>query len=135
MDIFSWLIRQVFDGLRIFWPVTLVFVLLIVIAGVHTFLLKHVRIRTRHLLVLSPTVLSLMVLVWGTLMKLYDAPGRSGSFSNVLLVLSLLHIPLAIGIVYSMKDLRLFAATVVLFELWIACLCSFVAVMSQMKLF
>ena len=69
-------------------------------------------------------------MVWGTVMAHHGATRGPAWASNVLAVLSLLHLPLAIVVVYAMQGLRWFAVTVVLFELWIASVCSFIASMS-----
>ena len=116
MHSFFWLTSQVIGSLINLWPVTLILFLLIGIAGSYTFLSKPASLRVRHLLIFAPLLLSLLILVWGSLMG-NNGPNKAPSWpSNILVVLFWLHVLSAIGIVYIMKGLRWFTASVLLFE-------------------
>src|SRR6266478_506767 len=130
MHYFFWLTSQVFEGLLYGWPVTLILLLLIGIAGGYSFLFKGSRFRKAHLLMLTPLLLSLLVLAWGTIMAHHGTTKGPAWSSNVLGALSLLHLPIALGIIYLMRGLRWFAASVLLFELWLAFFCNLIAAMS-----
>jgi hypothetical protein len=127
---FFWLTSGALQGLYYAWPVTLILSLLIVAAAVYTFVFKRTGFRQRYVVVLSPLLLSLLVLVWGTLMAHGGATRGPAWVSNVVGILFLLHIPLAIGVFYFVRGVRLFGATVMLLELWFGWLCMFIAAMS-----
>ena len=130
MSQFFWLTSQALDGLRYWWPITVVLSLLVVIAVVHTFLFKRSQFRKIHLFTFSPLLLSMLVLVWGSAMA-HHGLGRGPAWaSNVVGILWLLQIPLTIALIYFMRGVRLFATAVLLFELWFGSLCSFMAAMS-----
>ena len=130
MHYFFWLASQVLDLLLYFWPATLILLLLIGIAGGYTFIFKHSQFRVRHLLLLSPILLSLALLVWGTVMAGHGKPDASTWRSYVVLSLYLVQLPVAIVVLYLMKGVRWFAASVLLFGLWIGCACDFIVGMS-----
>jgi hypothetical protein len=127
---FFWLSSQVSDGLFYFWPVTLVLSVLLFVATVHYFFFKRRQLRKRHALVLSPLALSLLVLIWGTIMAHQGTTRGPEWASNVVGIVFLLHIPLAVAVIYLMRGIRLFATALVLFELWFGGVCTFIAAMS-----
>jgi hypothetical protein len=129
MDYFLWLASHALEGPLYAWRLTLILVLQIGIAGVYSFLFKRTPFRKGYLLMLSPLLLSVLVLVWGTVMAHPKVHRPEWSY-YVLGLLSLLHLPLAVRLIYFMRHVRWFAASVLLFELWIAFCCSAMAMLS-----
>ena len=133
MDRFLWLTLQVLKSLLGGWPVTAILLLLIGIAGCHSLLFKRSQFRRRNILLLSPLLLSLLVLVWGTIMANSGTTSVPAWAYYVLGILCLLHLLVALRVIYLMRGLRWFAASVLLFELWVAFLCSLIAALSRMN--
>jgi len=127
---FLWLTSQVINGLLYGWPITLILLVFIGVASSYQFPFKPSRFSVKYLLVFLPLLLSLVLLVWGALMA-HHGNGKAPAWpANVVGLLSLLHI-LAVALVMRlMKGYRWFAASVLLFELWIAFFCNLIAAMS-----
>src|SRR4051794_22809843 len=86
MHSFFWLTSQVIGSLINLWPVTLILFLLIGIACRSTFLSKRVSLRVRHLLIFAPLLLSLLILVWGSLMGITGPTKRHRGLQTYLTV-------------------------------------------------
>jgi hypothetical protein len=122
MNYFLWLASHSLEGPIYAWRFTLILLLLIAIAGGRSFLYERVRFQKDYLLLLSPFLVTLLVLVWGTIMA-HPRMHRPEWSYYVLYLLSLLHLPLAVLLIYRMRDVRWFAASVLAFELWIGFCC------------
>jgi hypothetical protein len=127
---FYWLVSQVVDSLLYLWPVTLLLLVFIVATAIYNSPLKTSRFRVEYLLLFSPLLLSLMLLIWGALMAHHGINKAPAWPSGVVGLLSLLHIPAAAFAVRIMKSYRWFAASVLLFEFWVAVFCNLLAAMS-----
>lgn len=129
-----WLVQQALSTLSYFWPITLVLVVpfVITLALKSPFFGSKARFCPRHLAVFLPMAVTVLILVWGTVMK---HPTDSQSFgpgwpSHIILGLFTIQIIVSIGVVRFMKGYRLFSTFTVLLELWFALACAFIADMS-----
>jgi hypothetical protein len=126
-----WLAEEPWSAIRYYWPVTLALVAAVVVASIFNFPFLRSRFRRRHLLVFLPLGVSLLVLVWGSLMRHTDqhslAPDWPSRVVEGLLIAQLLT---EIGVVYVLKGYRWFSAAAVLLEQWVGVAFAFVAGMS-----
>ena len=131
MHYFLRLASDALEGPLYAWRFTAILLLLIGITGGHNFLFKRARVRKAHLLLLLPLLLSLVVLVWGTIMA-HPSVHRPQWSYYVLYLLCLLHLPLVAYLIYLMRDVRWFAVSVSMFALWLALCCSAAVILSGM---
>jgi hypothetical protein len=129
-----WLAEQAFSALYYFWPITLALVIpfLITLALKSPFTHPKTNFYLRHISVLIPLAVTLLILVWGTVMKY---PGDSRNLapiwpSCVVLALLIVQLFASIGVVWLMKGYRLFSVFTVVLELYFALACAFMAYMS-----
>ena len=122
------------SALVYFWPVTLTlaagFVLTLVVRS--PLVGSGSPFRRRHLLVLSPLAVTLLILVWGSVMH---HPSTSQSLAPnwpgyVVLALIIIQFLVGIWVVWTMKGYRWFSAFTVALEQWFGLASAFVAGMS-----
>jgi hypothetical protein len=122
------------SALIYYWPVTLAlavgFVLMLALRS--PFVGLGSQLRRRHLLVLSPLAVTLLILTWGAVMQ---HPGNAQTLapkwlSYVVLALLIVQLLVSIWVVWAVKGYRWFSAFTVALELWFGLACSFVAGMS-----
>jgi hypothetical protein len=130
MHYFFWLASQVYDGLLYGWPITLTLLVFVGITCSYNFPFKPSLFRPRYLLVFSPMLLSIGLLAWGTLMAHHGNTKALAWPSDVVGLLSLLHILVALLAMRLLKGYRWFAASVLLFELWVGFFCNLMAAMA-----
>ncbi len=131
MQHFLWLTFQALDFMLYLWPITFILLLFIGIACIYNFPFTPSQSRRRYLLVFSPLLLSLLMLIWGTVMAAHQPHRTVPSWpSYVVLSLFLLHIPLSILIVRRMEEIRFFGVSVLSFEIWLGFFCNMMAGMS-----
>lgn len=126
-----WLAEESISALRYYWPITLALVAAVVVAAIFNFPFRPSRFHRRQLLVLLPLGVSVLILVWGSLMRYTDgqslAPDwRQRVIDGVLIVQFLT----AIGVVCALKGYRCFSAAAVLLELWVGWAFAIIATMS-----
>jgi len=130
----AWLAEQAMSALRYYWPVTLLLVAgLIVTLAVRSPLVgSGSQFRLRHLLVLSPLAVTLLILAWGAMMEHpITSPSLAPSWpSYVVLALLIVQLLVRIWVVCLMKGYRWFSAFAVALEQWFGLWCAFVAGMS-----
>ncbi len=117
-----------------YWPVTLTLVagFVLTLAVRSPLIGSGSSFRRRHLVILSPLAVTLLILIWGSVMQ---HPSTSQSLAPSwpgYVVLALLIIQLIVGIwvVWAMKGYRWFSAFTVALEQWFGLACAFVAGMS-----
>jgi hypothetical protein len=129
-----WLAEQAMGTLFYFWPVTLALVAGFVrTLGVRSpFLGSRSQFRRRHLVVLAPLAVTLLILVWGAAMEYPTTSQALAPNWPRYVVLALLIFQLLVGIwvVWAMKGYRWFSAFTVALEQWFGLACAFVAGMS-----
>lgn len=129
-----WLAAQAMSALLYFWPFTLA----LTIPFVVTLMLKSPfmgienKVCRHHLSVFLPLAVTLLILVWGTVMKCPDdsqslAPNWPSYVITALLIIQLI---IGIWVIWFMKGYRLFSTFTVALELWFTLACAFVAGMS-----
>lgn len=117
-----------------FWPVTLALVagFVLTLAVRLPVVGSGAQFRRRHLLMLSPLAVTLLILVWGALM--WHSPMAQSLApswpSYVVLALIVIQLLVSIGVVWAMKGYRWFSTFTVALELWFGLACAFVAGMS-----
>jgi hypothetical protein len=129
-----WLARQAISALLYFWPVTLTLAaaFILTLALRSPLVGSESQLRRRHLLLLSPLAVTLLILCWGAAMQ---HPSTSQTLapswpSHVVLALLVLQFLVSIWVVWAMKDYRWFSASTVALEQWFGLACAFVAGMS-----
>ena len=126
-----WLAEEAWGLLCHFWPVTLAIVATVVVTSVFNFPFLRSRFRRRHLLVFLPLGVSLLILVWGSLMRHTGQQGPAPDWvSRVIDGLLVAQLVSAIGVVCVLKGYRWFAAAAVLLEQWVGVAFASVAGMS-----
>jgi hypothetical protein len=130
----AWLAEQAMSDLFYYWPVTLALVAgLVLTLAVRSPLVGFgSQFRRRHLLVLTPLAVTLLILVWGAAM---EHPSTSQTLapswpSYVVLALLIVQVLVSIWVVWAMKGYRWFSAFTVALEQWFGLACAFVAGMS-----
>jgi hypothetical protein len=121
-----WLAEESGSVLRYYWPVTLALVTAVVVAAFFNSPFLRSRFRRRHLLVLLPLGVAVLILVWGSLMR-HPAPDWP---TRVIIALVIAQFLTAIGVVCALKGYRWFSAAAVLLEQWIGLAFAVVAHMS-----
>ena len=103
----------------------------VAVTVVFNFPFRRSRFQRRHMLVFAPLIVTLLILVWGSIMCHDDyqtsAPAWPYHILNALLVVQMLT---GIGSVWAMKGYRWFALAVVSLEGWFGYWCTFIAAMS-----
>jgi hypothetical protein len=129
-----WLAEQAMSALFYFWPVTLALVIpfIITLALKSPFMGSEPKFCRRHLSVFLPLAVTLLILVWGTVMEHPSdsqslAPSWPSYVVDALLIIQLL---VSIWVVWFMKGYRWFSVFTVVLEQWFALACAFVAGMS-----
>jgi len=117
-----------------YWPVTLTLVagFVLTLAVRSPLVGSGSQFRRRHLLVLSPLAVTLLILGWGAVMQHpSSAQTLAPSWpSYVVLALLILQLFVSIWVVWTMKGYRWFSAFTVALEQWFGLACAFVAGMS-----
>ena len=127
---FIWLAQQAFEGLLFLWQITLVLVVLVGVASSYNFPFTTSRFERKYLLVFSPLLFSIVILSIGSFFE-HQSAGRASQFPAVLVeILFWLHLLLGAFIIYKLKGFRWFAASVILFEIWVGLACAFIVEMS-----
>src|SRR5712692_9697442 len=106
----GWLAEQAMSALLHFWPVTLALVagFVVTLALRSPLVGSGSQFRSRHLLILSPLAVTLLILVWGAMM---EHPSTSQSLapswpSYVVLALLIVQVLVSIWVVCTMKGYR-----------------------------
>jgi hypothetical protein len=122
---------QSLGALHYYWPVTLALVAGLGAAAIFNFPFLRSRFHRRQLLVFLPLGVSVLNLVWGSVIRHTDAqslaPGWPSHVVGGLLIVQLLT---SIAVVCGLKGYRWFSAAVVLLELWVGVAFAFGASMS-----
>jgi hypothetical protein len=125
------LAKHSWNALCHFWPVTLALVAAVVVASVFNFPFLRSRFRRRHLLVFLPLGVSLLILVWGSLMRHTNQQSPAPDWvSRVIVGLLLAQLVSAVEVVCLLKGYRWFSTAAVLLEQWVGAAFAFVAGMS-----
>jgi drug/metabolite transporter (DMT)-like permease len=128
---FFWLAEESWSALRYYWPITLALVAAVVVTSIFNFPFARSRFHHRYLLVLLPLGVSLLILVWGSLMRNSGQHSVAPTWpSHVILGLLVAQFLTGIGVVCALKGYRWFSAAVVLLEQWVGVAFAFVAGMS-----
>lgn len=126
-----WLAVQSWSALRYYWPITLALVVALVAVSTFNFPFSRSRFRRQHLLVFVPLGVSLLILIWGSVMRHSDQQSLAPVWpSRVVFGLLIAQLLAATGVVCAMKGYRWFSAAAVLFEQWVGAAFAFVAGMS-----
>jgi FlaA1/EpsC-like NDP-sugar epimerase len=128
-----WMAKQawpfMFDNRQI--NITTALFAAVAVAVVFNFPFRRSRFQRRHMLVFAPLIVTILILVWGSIMRHDDyqtlAPTWPYYTLNSLLAAQML---IGIGSVWAMKGYRWFALAVVLLEAWFGWWCTFIAAMS-----
>lgn len=128
----AWLAGQALSVLFYYWPVTLVLVIGLVVALARKSPPLGAQFRLRHLFVLTPLIVTLLILLWGMVM---EHPSNSQTLapswpSYVVLALLVGQVLVSIWVVWAMKGYRWVTAFMVALEQWFGLACAFVATMS-----
>ena len=128
----AWLAEQAFSALRYYWPVTVVLMAGVVTTLALKFPLLNSQFRSRHLLIFSPLAVTLLILLWGSVMEYSNSSQSLAPAwpSCVVLALLIVQALVSIWVVWAMKGYRWFSAFTVALEQWFALACAFVAGMS-----
>ncbi len=124
-----WLADQAFGWLTYFWPITLPLLLLLILAAAANWPFTSLRFRPAYLLILSPLVISLLVLLCGAIFEHNsNAPIGIPAWPGCLIYgLFIGQLALAIAIIIRLRGLRFFAIAIMLWQLWITVACGLVA--------
>ena len=126
-----WLAAMAWSMLLYYWVVSMALGVALLVASALKFPFLRSRFESRHLLVFLPLVVTLLILVWGSIMRHEDsqrlAPAWPGHVITALLVIQILT---GIGVVWLLKGYRWFSLAAVLLEQWVGLACAFTAGMS-----
>ena len=128
---YLWLAKMVLEGLLFLWPITVTLLLFMSFTSYFRFPFTPSNFRRKNLFVFSPFLLSILLLLIGTLAAAVGPTADVSKSAEILIgILFWLHIPVSLIVVYNLKGYRWFAASVVLFAFWIGISCSFIAGMA-----
>jgi len=128
---FLWLAQQSSELLLGLWQLTLILLVLIVVFGVHRYLYKGSHFERKHFIVFLPFFLTVALLLIGSAFP-HLSPGKVPILPSIVIeIIFWFHLPLGALLVYKLKGLRWFAASVIAFEIWIGFACALVAGMSM----
>jgi hypothetical protein len=123
-----WLAKQSLGVLHYVWPVSLALVAAMLVATNFNTPFLRSRFHRRHLLVFLPLGVSLLILVWGSVMCHTDQHSLAPNWpSHVILGLLIAQVLTGMGVVWSLKDYRWFSAAAVLLEQWLGVAFAFAA--------
>lgn len=129
-----WLCGQAMSALFYFWPISLILVAGFVIALVvrSPFFGAGAKFCRRHLFIFSPLVVTMLILILGTVMahpstSQIQAPSWPDYLVDVLLFIQLV---VSIWVVWLMKGYRWFSVFAVALQQWFGLACAFIAGMS-----
>jgi hypothetical protein len=126
-----WLAEESWGLLWYFWPMTLALVATVVVAAIFNCPFGPSRFRRQHLLVFLPLGVSLLILIWGSIMRNTDQQSLTPGWpSHVIIGLLITQLLTSIGVVFALKGYRWFSAAAVLLEQWLGVACTGVASMS-----
>ena len=130
----TWLAEQAMSALLYWWPVTLTLVVgfVLTLAVYSPIVGPRAHFCRRHLLVLTPLAVVVLILVWGTAMEHpVTSPTPASSWpSYVVFALLILQLLISVWVVWAMKGYRWFSVFIVALEQWFGLACAFVASMS-----
>ena len=128
-----WLAQQAWGAICYFWPVTLGLAIpfVITLALKSPFIGREAKFCLRHLSVLLPMTMTLLILILGTAMEhTSDSQSLAPNWpADVVQSLLAIQFVASIWAVWFMKGYRLFSLFTVMLELWFALACTFVASM------
>lgn len=125
-----WLAEESWGTLWHFWPITLPLVAAVGVAAFFNFPFTRSRFRPRHLLMFLPLAVSLLILVWGSIMRADQQSLAPDWPRHVIMGLLITQFLAGIGVVCALKGYRWFSAAAVLLQQWFGAACAFVAGMS-----
>jgi hypothetical protein len=122
-----WLAEQAISALLYFWPVTLVLAVAFAIAlALKSPFTISGSFRRRHLSVFLPLLVTLLILIWGTVM--HDSQTSWPDYIVDALVIT--QFSVGIWVIWFMKGYRWFSVFAVALQQWLGLACAFVAGMS-----
>jgi hypothetical protein len=129
-----WLLGQAISALFYFWPISLILVagFIVTLLVRSPFIGSGSTFHRRHLVVLSPLFVTLLIIILGTVMahpstSQSQAPSWPSYLVDAFLLIQLL---VSIWVVWLMKGYRWFSVFTVGLEQWFGLACAFIAGMS-----
>ena len=123
-----WLAAMAWSMLLYYWPVTIALIVAVVVTSIFNFPFFRSRFQSRHLLVFAPLIVTLLILVWGSVMHHDDSQSFAAAWPDrIVTALLVIQILIGIGVVSIMKGYRWFSLTAVLLEQWIGLACAVTA--------
>jgi len=131
IDRFFWLTEQAYDFSLLTRPIPWVLLLLVALASILDFPFKPSSFRKSYLIVFAPLLFSLVMVALGAVFTSNAIPGTAPSTAAGLIwLLFVLHLLAIILILRKLRSFRCFTSSVLLFEGYVAIVCSIISSMS-----
>jgi hypothetical protein len=125
-----WLGKQAFSGMMFYKLATFLLGLNLLFSMLINVAFNAGKYGIKHFAVFSPFLITFAILIIGVLMGHDETSSATKWPQYAIYIFGILHIPVAIYLIYMMKDLRWFAISISLFQMWCSLWAAFVALMA-----
>jgi hypothetical protein len=132
VEYFFMLCEHAFGFLIFFWPITILLIVALVMAGVFASPFRSESFQRNGLMILLPFLLSVFILLMGTIFRHDTSTGiKAPAWPSIVVVILLLgHIPAGIYLTHQFRGGRWFTFVISLLQMWFSLSAAFVSEMS-----